>query len=111
MYGLILVEPEAGLPKVDRELYIMQSEFYVKPGEAGKPGTLDMEKGAAEQPTHVVFNGSAGALTGDTPWSSLEIEATTEAGERTGIVAIDQFDLQAPTTPMPHNHGLLRKAR
>lgn len=65
MYGLILVEPQNGLPKVDRELYVMQSEFYAKPGEAGKPATLDMEKGAAEQPTHVVFNGSVGALTGD----------------------------------------------
>jgi nitrite reductase (NO-forming) len=65
MYGLILVEPEAGLPKVDRELYIMQSEFYAKAGAPGKPFTLDMEKGAAEQPTHVVFNGSVGAMTGD----------------------------------------------
>jgi nitrite reductase (NO-forming) len=65
MYGLILVEPEGGLPKVDRELYVMQSEFYAKPGKAGTPHTLDMEKGTAEQPTHVVFNGAVGALTGD----------------------------------------------
>ncbi|HEX6051597.1 MAG TPA: copper-containing nitrite reductase, partial [Gemmatimonadaceae bacterium] len=65
MYGLILVEPKEGLPKVDREYYVMQSEFYAKPGTAGKPHTLDMEKGAAEQPTHVVFNGAVGALTGD----------------------------------------------
>jgi nitrite reductase (NO-forming) len=65
MYGLILVEPEGGLPKVDREIYVMQSEFYAKPGESGKPATLDMEKGAAEQPNYVVFNGSVGALVGD----------------------------------------------
>jgi nitrite reductase (NO-forming) len=65
MYGLILVEPEGGLPKVDRELYVMQSEFYAKPGEAGQPQTLDMEKGAAEQPNYVVFNGAVGAMTGD----------------------------------------------
>jgi nitrite reductase (NO-forming) len=65
MYGLILVEPAEGLPKVDHEFYVMQSEFYAKPGEAGKPHTLDMEKGAAEQPNYVVFNGSVGALTGD----------------------------------------------
>jgi nitrite reductase (NO-forming) len=65
MYGMILVEPREGLPKVDREFYVMQSEFYAKPGAAGAPHTLDMEKGAAEQPTHVVFNGSVGALTGD----------------------------------------------
>ncbi|HSJ65376.1 MAG TPA: copper-containing nitrite reductase, partial [Gemmatimonadaceae bacterium] len=65
MYGLILVEPAEGLPKVDREFYVMQSEFYAKPGANGAPHTLDMERGAAEQPTHVVFNGSVGALTGD----------------------------------------------
>ncbi len=65
MYGLILVEPKGGLPKVDREFYVFQSEFYAKPGAAGAPHTLDMEKGAAEQPTHVVFNGSIGALAGD----------------------------------------------
>ena len=28
MYGLILVEPEKGLSKVDREFYVMQSEVY-----------------------------------------------------------------------------------
>jgi len=28
MYGLILVEPKKGLPKVDREFYVMQSEIY-----------------------------------------------------------------------------------
>jgi nitrite reductase (NO-forming) len=64
MYGLILVEPQAGLPKVDHEFYVMQSEFYAKAGVAGEPHTLDMEKGIAEQPTYVVFNGSVGALTG-----------------------------------------------
>ncbi|MBD0275741.1 MAG: nitrite reductase, copper-containing [Acetobacteraceae bacterium] len=65
MYGLILVEPKEGMPKVDRELYVMQSEFYAKPGKAGAPHTLDMDKGTAEQPTHVVFNGAVGALAGD----------------------------------------------
>ncbi len=65
MYGLILVEPKGGLPKVDREFYVMQSEFYAKPGAAGQPHTLDMDRGTDERPTHVVFNGSVGALTGD----------------------------------------------
>ncbi len=65
MYGLILVEPKEGLPKVDREFYVMQSEFYAKPGTAGQPHTLDMERGTDERPTHVVFNGAVGALTGD----------------------------------------------
>lgn len=65
MYGLILVEPKGGMTKVDREFYVMQSEFYAKAGAVGAPHSLDMEKGAAEQPTHVVFNGSVGAMTGD----------------------------------------------
>ena len=66
MYGMILVEPKSGLPKVDREYYVMQSEFYTT-GKFGEKGlqTLDMEKGVAEQPTYVVFNGAVGALTGD----------------------------------------------
>lgn len=63
MYGLVLVEPKEGLPKVDREFYVMQSEFYAKEAEDGTY-TIDMDKGAAESPTHVVFNGSVGALTG-----------------------------------------------
>jgi nitrite reductase (NO-forming) len=65
MYGLILVEPKEGLPRVDREFYVMQGDFYAKPGAAGQPYTLDMEKGLAEQPTHIVFNGSTTALTGE----------------------------------------------
>jgi len=30
MYGLILVEPKKGLPKVDREFYVMQHEVYAE---------------------------------------------------------------------------------
>ncbi len=65
MYGMILVEPKAGLPKVDREFYVMQSEFYTK-GKFGDTGLqqLDMDKGIDERPTYVVFNGRVGALTG-----------------------------------------------
>jgi nitrite reductase (NO-forming) len=65
MYGLILVEPEEGLPKVDREYYVMQGDFYTK-GNYGSPGLqpFDMDKALIEQPDYVVFNGSVGALTG-----------------------------------------------
>jgi nitrite reductase (NO-forming) len=65
MYGMILVEPKAGLPKVDQEFYVMQSEFYTK-GKYGQPGLaeLDMQKGIDEKPTYVVFNGAVGAITG-----------------------------------------------
>jgi nitrite reductase (NO-forming) len=66
MYGLILVEPEGGLPPVDKEYYIMQGDFYTK-GKYGEPGlqAFDMQKAIDEHPDYVVFNGKVGALTGD----------------------------------------------
>jgi nitrite reductase (NO-forming) len=65
MYGLILVEPPEGLPKVDHEYYVMQGEFYTQ-GEAGQPGlqTFSMDKVLHEAPDYIVFNGSEGALLG-----------------------------------------------
>ncbi|HEY1373161.1 MAG TPA: copper-containing nitrite reductase [Candidatus Binatia bacterium] len=65
LYGLILVEPDKGLPKVDREYYVMQSEFYSEQ-ELGTPGqaTFSSNKGYLEKPEYVVFNGHAQALTG-----------------------------------------------
>ena len=66
MYGLILVEPEGGLPQVDKEYYIMQGDFYTK-GKNGERGLqpFDMQKAVDENADYVVFNGSVGALTGD----------------------------------------------
>lgn len=66
MYGLILVEPEGGLPKVDKEYYVMQGDFYTK-GRYGDPGmqAFDMNKAIEENADYVVFNGKVGALTGD----------------------------------------------
>ncbi len=66
MYGLILVEPPQGLPKVDHEYYVMQGDFYTagKYREKG-PQPFDMEKAIDERPTYVLFNGAEGALTGD----------------------------------------------
>lgn len=66
MYGLILVEPAGGLPKVDKEYYVMQGDFYTK-GENGQPGLqpFDMQKAVDEDADYVVFNGKVGALTGD----------------------------------------------
>ena len=63
LYGLVLVEPEGGLPRVDREFYVMQSEFYTE-GELGDPGfqAFSSRKGAAERPEYVVFNGRVGSL-------------------------------------------------
>ena len=68
MYGMILVEPPGGLPRVDREYYVMQGDFYTT-GAHGQRGlqSFDEEKAIAEKPTYVVFNGAEGALLGDRP--------------------------------------------
>jgi nitrite reductase (NO-forming) len=36
MYGLILVEPEKGLPPVDKEFYVVQGEVYAATEEEKK---------------------------------------------------------------------------
>ncbi len=66
MYGLILVEPEAGLPPVDHEFYVMQGDFYTvgKYREKGQQ-PFDMQKAIDEKPTYVVFNGAEESLVGD----------------------------------------------
>ncbi len=68
MYGLILVEPEGGLPEVDQEFYIMQGEIYTQSefGQRGKQ-EFSVEKMLAEQPEYFVLNGSVGSLTQEHP--------------------------------------------
>jgi nitrite reductase (NO-forming) len=66
MYGLILVEPPAGLAPVEREYYVMQSDFYTKgPHHEKGHQPFDMDKAIDEHPTYVVFNGAEGSLLGD----------------------------------------------
>ncbi|MDD4931880.1 MAG: multicopper oxidase domain-containing protein [Methylacidiphilaceae bacterium] len=63
MYGLILVEPAAGLPKADREFYFMQGEIYTSgPFGASGPLASDLSKILQAQPDYFVFNGSVGSL-------------------------------------------------
>lgn len=66
MYGMILVEPEGGLPEVDHEFYVMQGELYTEEA-LGTPGLLteSIDKLLDEQPTYYVMNGAFKALTGD----------------------------------------------
>lgn len=64
MYGMILVEPQGGLSKVDREYYVMQGEIYTnKPFGSHVHQQIDMAKLSAEQPEYYVFNGAVGSLT------------------------------------------------
>lgn len=64
MFGSILVEPEDGLPEVDREFYLGQHELYLD-GETGEEGhhSFDLDASADEDPTYVLFNGDVGAFT------------------------------------------------
>lgn len=66
MYGLILVEPEGGLPKVDREFYFVQGELYTDAaiGTAGHH-SFNQTKMDAEEPDYVLLNGKVAAFAGD----------------------------------------------
>jgi len=68
MYGMILVEPEGGLPPVDREFYVMQGDIYTT-GAFGEQGMqmTDVTKLLNEDPEYIVFNGAVGALTTQKP--------------------------------------------
>jgi nitrite reductase (NO-forming) len=66
MYGLILVEPEGGLPPVDREFYVMQADMYTaEPFGTQGHLTFDHQAMLDEDPEYLVFNGAANALTTD----------------------------------------------
>mgnify|MGYP001612944621 CR=1 FL=1 len=68
MYGMILVEPEGGLPQVDREFYVMQGELYtVEPFGTKGDMEMDYDKLSSERPEYFFFNGAVGALTKSHP--------------------------------------------
>ncbi|MFB6074413.1 MAG: copper-containing nitrite reductase [Haloarculaceae archaeon] len=66
MFGMIVVEPQDGLPEVDREFYLGQHEVYTDKS-AGTQGhhNFDMQSMAAENPTYVLFNGEKAPFTPD----------------------------------------------
>lgn len=58
------VEPEEGLSKVDKEFYLLQSEFYtedLKRDSKSRKLESSYTRGLAEDPNYVVFNGRMGA--------------------------------------------------
>jgi nitrite reductase (NO-forming) len=81
MFGAILVEPEQGLPEVDRELYFGQNEIYTDK-QAGEEGhhSFDYDAMKNEEPTYVCLNGEAYAFTGNGYGP-----VTVEKGERVRI--------------------------
>ncbi|HSK94333.1 MAG TPA: multicopper oxidase domain-containing protein [Candidatus Angelobacter sp.] len=57
MYGMIIVEPEGGLPEVDHEVAFVQSEWYL--GPQGQITDIAKASAGAPAPDFVVFNGVA----------------------------------------------------
>jgi nitrite reductase (NO-forming) len=57
MFGMIIVEPEGGLPVVDHEFALVQSEWYL--GEQAGFVSLEKASAAAPAPEYVVWNGVA----------------------------------------------------
>lgn len=66
MYGLILVEPKEGLPKVDKEFYVTQGEFYTQ-NDMGDKGlqVFDAKKMLDGHPEYIVFNGKTKGTVGN----------------------------------------------
>ncbi|MDW3214096.1 MAG: multicopper oxidase domain-containing protein [Ilumatobacteraceae bacterium] len=58
MFGMVIVEPEEGLPPVDDEFFFVQSEWYL--GPQGEPGSFAAANQAAPAPDFQMFNGVAG---------------------------------------------------
>ena len=57
MFGMVIVEPKGGLPKVDDEFAFVQSEWYL--GAQGEPASYEKANQTAASPDFVVFNGVA----------------------------------------------------
>ena len=65
-YGIVIVSPREGFPtdhEAVRRFAVVQSEFYLKPGDAKGLYELDYDAALRKQPSHVLFNGHAAALT------------------------------------------------
>ncbi len=57
MFGMVIVEPKGGLSKVDKEVALVQSEWYLGPQR--EPVDYAKANAAAPAPDYVVFNGVA----------------------------------------------------
>jgi len=65
MFGMILVQPAQGLPPVDHEFYVMESELYLHwPIHSLGNQVFNGSALLDNEPTYVVFNGGYDALTG-----------------------------------------------
>jgi nitrite reductase (NO-forming) len=76
MFGAVVIDPP-GLPSVDREYLLVQSELYLGPQDA----SADPDKVRAERPDAVVFNGFANQYDDD--------QLPVRVGERVRIWVLD----------------------
>ena len=84
MYGAVIIEPESGLPAVDREYVLVQSEIYLADGtgtSAEDAADVDADKVLAQQADHVVFNGIA--------FQYKQTPITARVGERVRFWVVD----------------------
>jgi nitrite reductase (NO-forming) len=83
MTGAVIIDPEEGLPPVDREYLLVQSEVYLSSvaASADQATEVDPVKIAAEEPDLVVFNGIANQ------YDEHRLEA--RVGERVRIWVLD----------------------
>lgn len=83
MVGMFIVDPEQGLPPVDHEWAVMQSEWYV--GAPGPDGVaaFDLEAVRLEEPRYLTFNGRTDALVED---NALHMNV----GERARIYMVNE---------------------
>ena len=79
MFGMVIVEPREGLPPVDQEFAIVQSEWYL--GPQGEVVDLTKAMAAAPAPDYVVFNGVANQ------YQDAPLQMAT--GSRTRIFVLD----------------------
>ena len=57
MFGMVIVEPEGGLPPIENEFFIVQHEWYL--GPQGEVSSFGKANQAAPAPDFVMFNGAA----------------------------------------------------
>ncbi len=57
MFGMVIVEPEGGLPPMENEFFLVQHEWYL--GPQGEVSSYAKANQAAPAPDFVMFNGAA----------------------------------------------------
>ena len=80
MYGMVIVEPKGGLPKVDHEFALVQSEWYL--GAAGQAGRL--REGERPPPRPPTSSSSTAS-----PTSTRTTRSRSTTGGRVRVFVLD----------------------